>query len=30
MMVEGDRLVAAVDWEFAHRGNPAADLGYFY
>jgi len=30
MMIEDGRLVAVVDWEFAHLGNPAADLGYFY
>ncbi|GLR68931.1 hypothetical protein GCM10010909_36130 [Acidocella aquatica] len=30
MMIEGDRLLAVVDWEFAHIGTPAADLGYFY
>ncbi len=30
MMIEGERLLAVVDWEFAHIGNPASDLGYFY
>jgi aminoglycoside phosphotransferase (APT) family kinase protein len=28
MLVEGDRLVAVLDWELAHVGNPAYDLGY--
>lgn len=24
------RITAIVDWEFAHAGTPAADIGYFY
>lgn len=29
-LVVGDALEAVLDWEFAHIGNPAADLGYFH
>jgi aminoglycoside phosphotransferase (APT) family kinase protein len=28
MLVDGDRLVVVLDWELAHIGNPAYDLGY--
>ena len=28
MLVEDNRLVALLDWEFAHLGHPAEDLGY--
>jgi aminoglycoside phosphotransferase (APT) family kinase protein len=27
-LVDGERLSAILDWELAHIGNPAADLGY--
>jgi aminoglycoside phosphotransferase (APT) family kinase protein len=27
LLVEGDRLTAVLDWEFAHIGDPAEDLG---
>lgn len=27
-LCEGERLVAVLDWEMAHLGNPALDLGY--
>jgi aminoglycoside phosphotransferase (APT) family kinase protein len=27
MLVENDRLMALLDWEFAHLGDPAEDLG---
>jgi aminoglycoside phosphotransferase (APT) family kinase protein len=27
MLVENDRLTALLDWEFAHLGDPAEDLG---
>lgn len=27
-LLEGDDLAAILDWELAHIGNPAADLGY--
>ena len=27
VLVEGDRLTAVLDWEFAHVGDPAEDLG---
>ncbi|WP_068076609.1 phosphotransferase family protein [Novosphingobium lentum] len=30
MLVEGDRVSAVLDWEFAHVGTPAADLAYFW
>lgn len=30
LLVEGSRVSAVVDWEFAHVGTPAADLGYFF
>lgn len=30
ILVEGSRVSAILDWEFAHIGNPAYDLGYFY
>jgi aminoglycoside phosphotransferase (APT) family kinase protein len=30
ILVYGDRVSAVVDWEFAHVGTPAADLGYIY
>lgn len=28
LLVDGDALVAILDWEIAHIGNPAYDLGY--
>jgi aminoglycoside phosphotransferase (APT) family kinase protein len=28
ILVEGDKLVCLLDWEFAHLGHPAEDLGY--
>ncbi|WP_157219216.1 phosphotransferase family protein [Flavisphingomonas formosensis] len=28
MLVEGDRVSAVLDWEFAHVGTPAADVAY--
>ncbi len=28
IMVDGDQLTALLDWELAHLGNPAQDLGY--
>lgn len=27
-LIEGETLTAVLDWELAHIGNPAADLGY--
>lgn len=30
MLVEGDRVAAVLDWEFAHVGTPAADLAYLW
>jgi aminoglycoside phosphotransferase (APT) family kinase protein len=30
MLVADDRISTILDWEFAHIGNPAYDLGYFY
>jgi aminoglycoside phosphotransferase (APT) family kinase protein len=27
-LIEGEELVAILDWELAHIGNPAADFGY--
>lgn len=30
MLVEGEKLTAILDWEFADFGNPAYDLGYFH
>jgi aminoglycoside phosphotransferase (APT) family kinase protein len=27
-LIEGEELTAILDWELAHIGNPAADLGY--
>jgi aminoglycoside phosphotransferase (APT) family kinase protein len=30
MLVHESRVGAILDWEFAHAGNPAYDLGYFY
>jgi aminoglycoside phosphotransferase (APT) family kinase protein len=27
LLVDGDRLTAVLDWEFAHAGDPAEDLG---
>ncbi|WP_176593554.1 phosphotransferase family protein [Sphingobium sp. EM0848] len=30
MLVEGDRVSAVLDWEFAHVGTPAADLAYLW
>ncbi|RAR57912.1 aminoglycoside phosphotransferase (APT) family kinase protein [Paraburkholderia unamae] len=29
-LFEGDRLSAVLDWEFAHAGDPAEDLGYVH
>lgn len=28
LLVEGDELTAVLDWELAHRGDPAEDLGW--
>lgn len=28
MLVDQNRVMSVLDWEFAHVGNPAADLGY--
>ena len=28
LLIEGDRLTAVLDWELAHRGDPAEDLGW--
>ena len=30
ILVDGDKASAILDWEFAHIGCPAYDLGYFY
>ncbi|MCY4427468.1 MAG: phosphotransferase family protein [Halieaceae bacterium] len=30
LLIEDSRVMAILDWEFAHMGNPAYDLGYFY
>lgn len=30
LLIEGSDVQAILDWEFAHVGNPAYDLGYFY
>lgn len=30
MLVEGDRVSAVLDWEFAHVGTPAADIAYLW
>lgn len=30
MLVEGDRVSAVLDWEFAHVGTPAADVAYLW
>jgi len=30
ILVHEDRISTILDWEFAHIGNPAYDLGYFY
>ncbi|MCG2840952.1 phosphotransferase [Sandaracinobacter sp. RS1-74] len=30
MLVEGDRVSAVLDWEFAHVGTPAADVAYIW
>ena len=30
ILIDGDRVSTILDWEFAHIGNPAYDLGYFY
>lgn len=30
MLVEGDRVTAVLDWEFAHVGTPAADVAYLW
>ncbi len=30
ILVQDDRVSTILDWEFAHLGNPAYDLGYFY
>jgi aminoglycoside phosphotransferase (APT) family kinase protein len=30
MLVHEHRISTILDWEFAHIGNPAYDLGYFY
>ncbi|MEL6227344.1 MAG: phosphotransferase family protein [Pseudomonadota bacterium] len=29
MMVDGHRLTGVLDWEFAHWGDPAEDIGWF-
>ena len=29
MMVDGDRVSAVLDWEFAHWGDPDEDIGWF-
>ena len=29
LLVDGDGLVAVLDWELAHAGDPMADLGWF-
>jgi aminoglycoside phosphotransferase (APT) family kinase protein len=30
LLIERGRVSVVLDWEFAHVGNPAYDLGYFY
>jgi aminoglycoside phosphotransferase (APT) family kinase protein len=30
ILIDGDRVSTILDWEFAHIGNPAYDLGYFH
>jgi aminoglycoside phosphotransferase (APT) family kinase protein len=30
ILIDGDRVSTVLDWEFAHIGNPAYDLGYFH
>jgi aminoglycoside phosphotransferase (APT) family kinase protein len=30
ILIHDDKVSAILDWEFAHVGNPAYDLGYFY
>ena len=30
LLIEDDAVSAVFDWEFAHVGNPAYDLGYFH
>ena len=30
LLIDGDKVSAILDWEFAHIGNPAYDLGYFW
>ena len=30
LLIENSEVQAVLDWEFAHIGNPAYDLGYFY
>jgi aminoglycoside phosphotransferase (APT) family kinase protein len=30
ILIDDGRVTAILDWEFAHIGNPAYDLGYFY
>lgn len=30
LLIHENRVSAILDWEFAHIGNPAYDLGYFY
>jgi aminoglycoside phosphotransferase (APT) family kinase protein len=29
ILIEDNKVTALLDWEFAHLGNPAYDLGYF-
>ena len=30
LLADGNRITAVLDWELAHIGNPASDLGYYY
>ena len=30
ILIHNDKVSTILDWEFAHIGNPAYDLGYFY
>ena len=30
ILIKNSQVMAILDWEFAHIGNPAYDLGYFY
>jgi aminoglycoside phosphotransferase (APT) family kinase protein len=30
ILIDNDKVSTILDWEFAHIGNPAYDLGYFY